>query len=72
MYCDCFSNTLFLKEKIKEELDIDVKYPELKVDGKIMKDSDSLETYGVANEKEIELTIKISPEEFMKLFNNSK
>ncbi len=66
------SDTLFLKEKIKNTLGIDVKYQELKVDGKIMKDTDSLETYDVANGKEIELTIKISPEEFMKLINNSK
>ena len=71
-YCDCCCNTLYLKEYIKKELDIDVKYQELKVDGKIMKDTESLRTYDVANGKEVELTIKMSPEEFMKLNNNSK
>ena len=44
----------------------------MKVDGIIMKDTISLKTYGVYNEREVELTIKISPEEFMKLNNNSK
>ena len=71
-YCDCCSNTLYLKEEIKKELGIDVKYQELKVDGKIMKDTDSLNTYGVESGKEVELTIKMNPEEFMKLNNNNK
>ena len=70
-YCDCCYNTLFLKEQIKKELWIDTKYQELKVDGKIMKDTDSLKSYGVVSGKEVELTIKISPEEFMKLNNNN-
>ncbi len=71
-YCGCCYNTLFLKEQIKKKLGIDVKYQELIVDGKIMKDTDSLNTYGVVNGKEVELTIKMSPEEFMKLNNNNK
>ena len=71
-YCDCCSNTLYLKKEIEKELGIDVKYQELKVDGKIMKDTASLNTYGVVSGKEVELTIKMNPEEFMKLNNNNK
>ena len=37
-----------------------------------MKDTVSLNTYGVVSGKEVELTIKMSPEEFMKLNNNNK
>ena len=62
-YCDCCSNTLYLKKEIEKELGIDVKYQELKVDGKIMEDTVSLNTYGVVSGKEVELTIKMSPEE---------
>ena len=62
-YCDCCSNTLYLKKEIEKELGIDVKYQELKVDGKIMEDTVSLKTYGVVSGKEVELTIKMSPEE---------
>ena len=69
-FCDCCANTLYLKENIKEELGIDIKYQELKVDGIVMKDEDNLETYGVQSGKEVELNIKMSPEEFMKLNKN--
>ena len=69
-FCDCCANTLYLKENIKKELGIDIKYQELKVDGIVMKDEDSLKTYGVSDGKEVELNIKLSPEEFMKLYKN--
>ena len=68
-YCDCCCNTLFLKEQIKRELGIDAKYQELKVDGKIMDDNSNLNSYGVSDGKEVELIIKMSPEEFLNLKN---
>ena len=68
-FCDCCSNTLYLKEKISKELGIDVKYQELKVDGKIMDDNSNLNSYGVSGGKEVELIIKMSPEEFLNLKN---
>ena len=68
-FCDCCSNTLYLKEKISKELGIDVKYQELKVDGKIMDDNSNLNSYGVSDGKEVELIIKMSPEEFLNLKN---
>ena len=70
-FCDCCANTLYLKENIKKELGIDIKYQELIVDGKVMKDEDSLKTYGIQRGKEVQLNIKVSPEEFMKLNNNN-
>ena len=69
-YCSCCSNTLFLKMRIKGELGIDIKYQELKVDGKIMDDNNSLNSYGVSNGKEVELSIKITPEEFINLIKS--
>ena len=68
--CSCCSNTLFLKMRIKGELGIDIKYQELKVDGKIMDDNNSLNSYGVSNGKEVELSIKITPEEFINLIKS--
>ena len=66
-YCPCCCNTLSLKSLIKKKLGIDIKYQELKVDGKIINDNESLESNGVDNGKEVELNIKICPDEFMKL-----
>ena len=71
-YCGCCVNTLYLKEEIEKRLGIDKKYQELIVDGKVMKDEDSLATYGVERGKEVYLNIKMSTEEFMKLNNNNK
>ena len=56
--------------RIKGELGIDIKYQELKVDGKIMDDNNSLNSYGVSNGKEVELSIKITPEEFINLIKS--
>ena len=58
-YCDCCCNTLFLKEKVKSELGIEPKFQLLKVDGKIMEDNKSLESYGVYNGKEVELSLRV-------------
>ena len=69
-FCDCCSNTLYLKEQIEEQLGIDVKYQELIVDGKIMQDSESLRSYGVSGGKEVKLNINISPEELEQLNND--
>ena len=65
-YCSCCSNTLFLKERIQKELGIEPKFQLLKVDGKIMEDDKSLESYGVDNGKEVELSISVSVSEFLK------
>ena len=54
-YCPCCCPTLGLKEKIKKELGIEPKYQQLTIDGKIMKDDDSLESYGITKGKEIKL-----------------
>ena len=66
-YCSCCSNTLFLKERIQKELGIEPKFQLLKVDGKIMEDNKSLESYGVKEGKEVELSISVSElSEFLK------
>ena len=53
-------NTLWLKEQIKEKLGLEEKYQLLKVDGKIMKDNERLESNGVCGGKEINLSISVS------------
>ena len=70
-YCSCCSNTLYLKERIKNELGIDINLQELKVNGIIMSDNDKLSTYGVHGGNEVELIIKMSPVEFMRLNQNN-
>ena len=69
-FCSHCSNTLFLKEVIENKLGIDIAHQELKINGKIMDDKESLNTYGISNGEEVELNIKISPEEYMKLKNS--
>ena len=65
-YCSC-CNTLYLKERIQKELGIEPKFQLLKVDGKIMEDDKSLESYGVKEGKEVELSISVSElSEFLK------
>ena len=60
-------NTLWLKETIQKELGIEPKFQLLKVDGKIMEDNKSLESYGVKEGKEVELSISVSElSEFLK------
>ena len=56
-YCPCCSNTLYLKKNIEEELGIDTKFQQLIIDGKIMKDNESLLKSGVEDGKEITLKI---------------
>ena len=58
-YCSCCNNTLSLKERIQKELGIEPKFQLLKVDGKIMEDNKSLESYGVYNGKEVELSLRV-------------
>ena len=57
--------TLWLKEQIKEKLGLEEKYQLLKVDGKIMKDNELLESNGVCDGKEINLSISISVSQFL-------
>ena len=61
-FCSSCCNTLYLKERIKKELGIDIELQELKVNGIIMSDNESLRTYDVYEGKEVELIIKKSPE----------
>ena len=56
-YCACCSNTLWLKERIKDLLEIEVKNQQLVVDGIIMEDSESLINYLNDNGKEIKLNV---------------
>ena len=56
-YCACCSDTLWLKERIKDLLGIEVKNRQLVVDGKIMEDSKSLINYLNNNGKEIKLNV---------------
>ena len=65
--CHC-STTLWLKEQIKEKLGLEEKYQILKVDGKIMRDNERLESYGVCGGKEINLSISVS--QFLREKNN--
>ena len=58
--CTYCKTTLWLKEQIKEKLGLEEKYQLLKVDGKIMKDNESLESNGVCDGKEINLSISVS------------
>ena len=63
--CTHCCTTLWLKEQIKEKLGLEEKYQLLKVDGKIMKDNELLESNGVCNGKEINLSISISVSQFL-------
>jgi len=56
-FCNCCSNTLWLKEQIKEKLGIDIKCQQLTVNGKIMKDNESLESNNVTYGTEVNLNI---------------
>ena len=56
-FCPCCSNTLWLKEQIKEKLGIDIKCQQLTVNGKIMKDNESLESNNVTYGTEVNLNI---------------
>ena len=69
-FCSHCSNTLFLKEVIEYKLGIDIAHQELKINGKIMNDNDSLNTYDIFQGDEVELNIKINLEEYMKLKNS--
>ena len=57
-YCPCCSNILYLKQRIEEILEIDTKFQQLIVDGKIMEDNDSLLKSGLGEDgKEVILKI---------------
>ena len=71
-YCDCCCDTLWLKQQIEKELGIETKYQILTVDGKIMKDNESLKTNGVSHGKEVNLSIKISVNEFLKFIQKKE
>ena len=58
-YCSCCCNTLFLKEQIENILGIDKNIQVLKVDGKIIKDEESLKTNGILGGKEVELKVQM-------------
>ena len=56
-YCPCCCNTLYLKKLIKDKLGIDEKYQILKINGKILEDSQSLKD-NIFDGKEVHLSIK--------------
>ena len=56
-FCACCCNTFWLKKHIENSLGIDVKYQQLTVDGKIMEDSESLESNNVIYGTEVRLDI---------------
>ena len=65
-YCDCCCNTKFLKEQIKTILGIDVNKQILRVDGKIIKDEESLNSNGIFGGKEVQLTVEVNVSDYMK------
>ena len=67
--CHCL-NTLWLKKQIKKELGLDEKYQELKIDGKIMQDNESLQSNGVFWGTTVNLSIKMSISQFLEEKNN--
>ena len=67
--CHCL-NTLWLKKQIKKELGLDEKYQELKIDGKIMQDNESLQSNGVFGGTTVNLSIKMSISQFLEEKNN--
>ena len=71
-YCDCCCDTLYLKKEIERQLGVEIKYQELIVDGKIMKDNLSLKEYGVSDGKEVLLKISMNVNEFLQLKNKDK
>ena len=59
-YCACCCNTLYLKEQIESKLGIDKNLQVLRVDGKIIKDEESLITNRIIYGKKVELKVKIN------------
>ena len=68
---DCCT-TLYLKNKIRNELNIDNQFQQLSMNGKIFKDNEKLKINGVCSGTEIELKIIMTPSEFKKLNNLNK
>ena len=68
---DCCT-TLYLKNKIRDELNIDNHFQQLSMNGKIFKDNQKLKINGVCSGTEIELKIIMTPSEFKKLNNLNK
>ena len=57
-FCDCCSNTFWLKQKIQSKLGIEIESQQLIVDGKIMQDNESLRSYNVSDGKKVQLIVK--------------
>ena len=56
-YCGCCSSPLYLKERIKEHLNIDIKNQELSLNGNILDDNKNLVDNKLENGSEIQLKI---------------
>ena len=56
-FCSCCSNTLWLKKRIENILGIDIKCQQLTVNGKIIQDSESLESNNIIYGTEVKLDI---------------
>ena len=68
----CSYTTLYLKQKIEKELGIETKFQALIIDGKTMKDSETLNSNGIYNGKELQLSIQMSVNEFLQLKINNR
>ena len=71
-YCDHCATTLWLKENIEKELGIETKFQVLTVDGKIMKDNESLESNKVKKGKEVNLIIQMGVNDLLNLKKSKK
>ena len=65
-YCDCCCDTKYLKEQIKTILGIDINKQILRVDGKIIKDEESLNSNGIFGGKEVQLTVEVNVSDYKK------
>lgn len=62
-------NILWLKKKIEEKLEIETKFQQLTINGKIMGDSESLANNQISNGKEVYLSVNMNVKDYLKLKN---
>ena len=62
-------NILWLKKKIEEKLEIETKFQQLTINGKIMGDSESLANNQISNGKEVYLSVNMNVMDYLKLKN---
>ena len=62
-------NILWLKKKIEEKLEIETKFQQLTINGKIMGDSENLANNQISNGKEVYLSVNMNVMDYLKLKN---